>query len=157
MVLYRDESIGPAWSGWTHAFVQCAAPPERENGEELCPLVPPFSLLLRDEDELGLDVDALLEKWRVLQSERTQRGMTNCDLQCVITHKCRINLCTDKQSCDVRTKMKSRKLRGVPYLSSRLGVLCTEHRENSSPGSILSASASWAGWITSGWCGLKTQ
>lgn len=44
--------------------------PDREKGEELCPLVPPFSLLLRDEDELGLDVNALLESWRVLQSEK---------------------------------------------------------------------------------------
>lgn len=44
--------------------------PDREKGEELCPLVPPFSLLLRDEDEPGLDVNALLENWRVLQSEK---------------------------------------------------------------------------------------
>lgn len=43
------------------------------------------------------------------------------------------------------------------YLSSKWGVLCTEHPENSSPGSILSASASWAESITSGWCDLKTQ
>lgn len=43
------------------------------------------------------------------------------------------------------------------YLSSRWGVLCTEHPENFSPGSFLSASASLAEWITSGWCGLKTQ
>lgn len=43
--------------------------PEKEKGEELCPLAPPFSLLLTEEDELGLDVGALLEIWRVLQSE----------------------------------------------------------------------------------------
>lgn len=43
--------------------------PESEKGEELCPLVPPFSLLLREDEELGLEVDALLlENWRVLQS-----------------------------------------------------------------------------------------
>lgn len=47
-----------------------ASLPDREKGEELCPLVPPFSLLLRDEDELGLGVNALLESWRVLQSEK---------------------------------------------------------------------------------------
>lgn len=39
----------------------CSDLPEREKGDELCPLVPPFSLLLREEDELGLDVDTLLE------------------------------------------------------------------------------------------------
>lgn len=38
--------------------------------------MPPFSLLLREEDELGLDVDALLENWRLLQSEKAQRGMS---------------------------------------------------------------------------------
>lgn len=48
---------------------KCAVSPEREKGEELCPLVPPFSLLLREEDELGLEVDALLENWRLLLSE----------------------------------------------------------------------------------------
>lgn len=47
---------------------------EREKGEELCPLVPPFSLLLRDEDELGFDVDALLENWRDLQSFQQMSG-----------------------------------------------------------------------------------
>jgi len=46
------------------------ASPEREKGEELCPLVPPFSLLLPEEEELGLEVDALLENGRVLQSGR---------------------------------------------------------------------------------------
>lgn len=46
----------------------------------------------------------------------------------------------------------------IPFhLSSKWGVLCTEHHGSSSPGSILSASASWVGWITSDWCDLKTQ
>ena len=31
-------------------------------------MVPPFSLLLTEDEELGLEVDALLENWRVLQS-----------------------------------------------------------------------------------------
>lgn len=57
-------------------FVLCAFSPEREKGEELCPPVPPFSLLLREEDELGLEVDAMLENGRVLQSEKAQRGTT---------------------------------------------------------------------------------
>lgn len=43
------------------------------------------------------------------------------------------------------------------YLSSRWGVLCTKHPENSSPGSILSASAFWAVWKVSGWCDWKTR
>lgn len=53
--------------------LECEVSPEREKGEELCPLVPPFSLLLRDEDELGFDVDALLENWRDLQSAKARR------------------------------------------------------------------------------------
>lgn len=39
----------------THSRLS-AASPERESGERL-----PFSLLLRDDAELGLDVEALLE------------------------------------------------------------------------------------------------
>lgn len=38
----------------------------------------------------------------------------------------------------------------VKYLSSILKVLCTEHPESFSPGSILSASASWVEWSASG-------
>lgn len=43
------------------------------------------------------------------------------------------------------------------YLSSRWELPCTEHPACSSPGSTLSASASSAVWIISGWCGLRTQ
>lgn len=134
-----------------HASVLHAVSPEREKGEELCPLVPPFSLLLREEAELGLDVDALLENWRVLQSEKgAERNGKNWDIRYVTAQHHRIHWYTTRQwlnSC----------IKSVFYLSSRWGVLCTEHPENSSPGSILSASAFWAGWITSGWCGSKTQ
>lgn len=72
-----------------HESVLCLVSPEREKGEELCPLVPPFSLLLREEDELGLDVDALLENWRVLQSEKPQRG--HRDMQYVTDIKCNMS------------------------------------------------------------------
>lgn len=47
--------------------------PESEKGEELCPLTPPFSLLLREEEEeLGFEVDALLENCRDLHSEHAK-------------------------------------------------------------------------------------
>lgn len=62
---------GVATSRYTVLYVYI---PEKEKGEELCPLAPPFSLLLTEEDELGLDVDALLDICRVLQSEEEQRG-----------------------------------------------------------------------------------
>lgn len=45
-----------------------AASPERESGERF-----PFSLLLADDAELGLDAEALPENWRVLQSGEAQR------------------------------------------------------------------------------------
>lgn len=82
--------------------------------------------------------------------EGTERNDKNCDKQYVTAHCQRINQSTARLKCNMNAELGC-------YLSSRWGVLCTEHPENSSPGSILSASASWAGWITSGWCGLKTQ
>lgn len=63
-------SLTNIWQALNAFSVPLRFLPDREKGEELCPLVPPFSLLLRDEDELGLDVNVLLESWRVLQSEK---------------------------------------------------------------------------------------
>ncbi len=44
--------------------------PERGKGDGLWPFVSPFSLLLSEEEELGLDEEALLENGLVLQSEK---------------------------------------------------------------------------------------
>lgn len=44
----------------------------------------------------------------------------------------------------------------IQYLSSRWELPCTEHPVCSSPGSTLSASASSAVWIISGWYGWRT-
>ncbi len=81
--------------------------------------------------------------------EEWQKTVTYSTKQHIITS------CTARPKCDMNWELKSWDF--FFYLSSRWGVLCTEHPESSSPGSILSASASWAGWITSGWCGSKTQ
>lgn len=124
--------------------------PDSEKGDILFPLVPPFSLLLTDEDELGLGVKALLENCRVLPSEKTWMWVgTRSQF---------------RKGDNVNELLKTQHLCFVFwfvlrffYLSSRWGVLYTEHPVNSSPGSILSASAFWAAWITSGWYGLKTQ
>lgn len=42
--------------------------PERGKGDGLWPFVSPFSLLLSEDEELGLDDEALFENGRVLQS-----------------------------------------------------------------------------------------
>lgn len=42
--------------------------PERGKGDGLWPFVSPFSLLLSEDEELGLDEEALFEKGLVLQS-----------------------------------------------------------------------------------------
>lgn len=44
--------------------------------EELCPLVPLFSLLLSEEEELGLEEEALLENCLALQSRDEVTGRT---------------------------------------------------------------------------------
>lgn len=75
--------------------------PEREKGDELCPLAAPFSLLLSEEDELGLDVDALLENCRVLQSETERRGKVEA---------------AEHSGVEVKSWRESR---GGSYLSSR--------------------------------------
>lgn len=43
--------------------------PERGKGDGLWPFVSPFSLLLSEDEELGLDEEALPENGLVLQSE----------------------------------------------------------------------------------------
>lgn len=55
-----------------YVSILCASStlPDSEKGDILFPLVPPFSLLLTDEDELGLGVKALLENCRVLPSKK---------------------------------------------------------------------------------------
>lgn len=136
-----------------YVSILCASStlPDSEKGDKLFPLLPPFSLLLTDEDELGLGVKALLENCRVFPSEKTRT--------CIKTWS------HARRSGSGKMKMwtshwKGNALEGfllLFHLSSRWGVLYTEHPVNSSPGSILSASAFWAAWITSGWYGLKTR
>lgn len=56
----------------------CGAPPDRDSRDEPCPLMPPFSLVLREEEEeLSLEVDALLLNCFILQSGEEQHGETS--------------------------------------------------------------------------------
>lgn len=47
--------------------------PERGKGDGLWPFVSPFSLLLSEDEELGLDEEALLENGLVLQSANVKK------------------------------------------------------------------------------------
>lgn len=54
--------------------------PERGKRDGLWPFVSPFSLLLSEEEELGLDEDALLENGLVLQSEKKNAQVMSREL-----------------------------------------------------------------------------